>query len=114
MGSDTDEQEMSEGEKRVWRKVWGARGAIMEAHSGNGKSVLNVNAILQALTIAGIVWLLSSVSGLKEQAVKLDTTITERGKQNDRDIQRIDATLTRLDQRLTAIEQSRGAGKPNP
>jgi hypothetical protein len=115
MASDTDEQAMGEDEKWIRRKAWGARGVLkMEAKSGNGGHSVNVNAILQALIIAGIVWLLSSVNGLEKQGVKLETTINERGIQNGRDIQRIDATLTRLDQRLTAIEQSRGSGKSNP
>lgn len=104
--------------KKLREAIEGAKyeGASMEANSGDssGKSWLsNVIAILQALAIAGILGLFAKISGFGESIARLETTINERGKQNDRDIERIDATLTRHDQRLTDLERGQGPGEPD-
>ena len=87
----------------------------MSANSGDGdrRSWLsgNLGAILQALVIAGILGLFSSISDLKESTAELKATINERGKQNERDIERIDGTLGRHDQRITDLERGQSASQ---
>lgn len=102
--------------KKLREAIDGVRTEGMQANSGGsngGKSWLNVNSVLQALIIAGIVGLFTSISSLKESAVRVETTINERGKQNDSDFQRIYTALDRHDKRLTDLERSQGPGEPN-
>lgn len=75
--------------------------------NGNGNKALQawVLGILQTLVIAGILGIFAKLSGIDQQMIETKTIVTERGRQNDRDFQRIDATLQRHDDRITELER---------
>lgn len=99
----------------------------MTAISGNGSKQWLMQ-LLQGLILAGIVALIGVTWSMSSAITELRVTISERQKQNDRDINRLessdarhdsadsrhDTELRGLDSRVTTLERSQGAYQPDP
>lgn len=92
--------------------------AISGGNDGGGKQWLM--QLLQGLILAGIVALIGVTLSLANSVTELRVTISERGKQNDRDIARLEAADTRhesdirgIDSRVTELERSQSTYQPD-
>lgn len=98
-------------------------GASMSAYSGgsgndgNGKQWLM--QLLQGLILAGIVALIGVTWSVSSSVTELRVTLSEREKQNDRDIARLesadarhDADIRGIDGRVTELEREQSSSEP--
>jgi hypothetical protein len=102
-------------------------GQMTAISGGNGHGRQWLMQLLQGLILAGIVALIGVTWSMSSDITELRVTLSERQKQNDRDITRLESSDTRhdnadarhdtelrgLDSRVTAIEQARRANQPN-
>lgn len=93
--------------------------AISGGNGNGGKQWLM--QLLQGLILAGIVALIGVTWSMSSSITELRVTLSEREKQSDRDIQRLEATdarhesdLRRIDSRVTQLERGQSAYQPNP
>lgn len=98
---------------------------ISGGNGGDGKQWMM--QLLQSLILAGIVALIGVTWTLTGSVTELRVTLSERQKQNDRDITRLessdarhdsadarhDTELRGLDSRVTTLERSQGAYQPD-
>jgi hypothetical protein len=73
-----------------------------------------IDYLLQGLVLAGVLALVGIVWTLRDEVTKITTFVKTKAEQYDRDINRIDATLARHDERITVIERGQGSSNRIP
>lgn len=97
-----------------FKQEWFGNSAV----SGRGNIMVGrdkrIDILLQALILAGILGLVGIVWTLRDNLTEIKTFVTIKAQQYDRDIARLDSTITRHDERITVLERSQGAGNSQP
>lgn len=88
-----------------FRQEWFGGNAVSGRGSSGGGRDKRIDVWLQGAVLAGLLALVGIVWTLREEVTKITTYVTLKVEQNDRDISRIDRTIDRHDQRITAIER---------
>ena len=72
---------------------------------GTGRVTSWLDHVTNGLTLMGIAALVGVTWRLSDTVTRIDTFISTKAQQYDRDFARIDAALTRHDERLTGLER---------
>jgi hypothetical protein len=81
-------------------------GEQMNAISGgSGRVVGWFDHVVNGLTLLGIAALVGVTWKLSDTVTRIDTFLLAKVQQNDREFARIDATLSRHDERITSLER---------
>lgn len=86
-----------------FKQEWFGGTAISGRHNG-GKD-RRIDHLLQGLILAGILALVGIVWTLRDNVTEIRTFVKAKADQYDSDLRRIDKTLDRHDERITAIER---------
>jgi ATPase subunit of ABC transporter with duplicated ATPase domains len=102
-------------------------GQMIAISGGNGNGKQWLMQLLQGLILAGILGLIGVTWNLTKTVTELQVTFSERDRQNERNIIRLESSDTRhditdarhdtelrgLDNRLTTLERTERANQPN-
>lgn len=73
-----------------------------------------IDLLLQGLILAGILGLVGIVWTIRDNLTEVKTFVQIKAQQYDRDIARLDASITRHDERITVIERGQSASNRIP
>jgi hypothetical protein len=98
-----------------YRQQWHGGSAISgKSRGGQEGRDKRIDYLLQSLILAGIFGLVGVTLNLKDNVTEIKTFVTTKASEYEREFTRIDKTLDRHNDRLTALEQGRRAGNRQP
>lgn len=86
---------------------------VSGSNNGHDGRDRRIDHLLQALCLAGIIAIVGIVWILRDNVTEIKTYVTERTQLYDREINRLDSTIQRHDERITSLEREQGQSYPN-
>lgn len=97
-----------------WKQSYYPSAVSGRGNGAGGGRDRRIDYLLQGLILAGVIGLVGVTLNLRDNMTEIKTFVTTKEQQNDREIARLDRSIERHDERITALEQGRRSSNGQP